>query len=762
MVGRRQESTDIRRIMSAHRLVTLAGPPGVGKTRLALHVARTARRTFADGVWFVDLSYIRDPELVPQVVVETLKIPDSSTREARATIAAHLRTRHVLLIMDNCEHVRAEVASLVTALLEGAAGVHVLATSIQPLGVPGEAVFRVEALELPALGGVDAEQDVNGSAALELFASRARSAIGTFEVTRSNQAAVVQLCHKLEGLPLALELAAARLKVMTLDELTQRMDDRFRMLRSTSPVTAPRHQTLLAAVTWSHDLCTPAEQVLWRRASVFCGMFTLTSAEAVCSDEALPVDEVMDALLGLVDKSVVTSEEVAGRMWFRMLETIRGFGAEQLVAADESDRLRSSHCSWVAGLVQHASADWYGPRQEEWTRELRAQMPNIRAALDFCVSAPGAAQTGQQVAGSLWFQWIACGYLSEGRLWLERTLAAGPVTTPQRALALGSVSLVALVQGDLERAEVGTAECELAAASVAEAWLRGYAAHVRALLEFLVNPGEEAEALYDAARDIYVEANAPTGLQIVLRLQLAVLHTVRGELPAAAVLFQELERAAERDGDQWTRSYGLWGRGLLHLVDGDLVQAQELLTRSIAMKRPFNDVMGLALALDTLAWVLADTGDFTRSTRILGAASTLWTRVGPPLFALDFFTSRRSRCEERDQGSLGDAEYREQMRIGSEARLDQLLSQILGDGEQQPPKPARVASVLTRREQEIALLVAEGLTNQEIAERLVISPRTAEGHVENVLRKLDFRSRSQVAAWIAAAAKPPLKPRPSA
>jgi len=751
MVGRRQEATDIRGLMATQRLVTLTGPAGVGKTRTALHVARSARRAFGDGAWFVELDSVRDPALVPQVVLETLKVPDSSARDPRTVLVDYLRGRDVLLVLDNCEHLLAEVAALVDALLQEVAGAHLLATSLQPLGVPGEATYRIDPLAVPGEDDVAGVHDLSGFAAVELFTTRARAALGQFEVDASNQHEVVRLCAKLEGLPLALELAASRLKVMTIEELLRRLDDRFRMLKGTSPVGAPRHQTLLAAVSWCHDLCTPTEQLLWHRASVFPGSFSLEAAENVCSGGDLPRDQVIDSLLGLVDKSVIVNEQRKGQMRFRMLQTIREFGAERLAEDGGEEELRAAQCSWFFGVLAEAAAAWFGPRQAEAAVALRLEQANFRSAMDFCATRSEHARLGQQMVGESWFLWVACGFLSEGRMWLERLLAADPQPSAERALALGATAWVAALQGEPERGLRAAVECEELAEQLGEPVLAAYGVNMRALCAFFSNRAEEAEELYRRARTLYVEADAPQSWQLLLLVQYAAMRALQGDVAAAGAWFQEIETACQRHEEQWILSYAVWGRGLVSFHAGELDEAEASLLQSVAMKRPFRDVLGIALALDVLAWVLAAKGDAGRAARLVGGASGLWSTFGTDLFGSDFFRARRAECEAAARAALGDAAYEEEVGRGAASPLDDTLRTLL-DQEPAPPAPAprRTASVLTRRESEVARLVAEGLTNQEIADRLVISTRTAEGHVENVLRKLDFRSRTQIATWFAA------------
>jgi non-specific serine/threonine protein kinase len=750
MVGRRRETIDIRNRMASQRLVTLTGPGGVGKTRTALQVAHQARRTYVDGAWFVELGPVVDSALVGQVVLETLKVPDFSARDARTTLVDYLRDRQVLLVLDNCEHLVTEVAGLVATLQQQVAGAHVLATSRQPLGVPGEATYRIDPLPVPDEQVADVTE-VAGYAAVELFVSRTRAALGGFEVDASNQRDVVRLCARLEGLPLALELAATRLRVMTIQELLQRLDDRFGMLKGSGRVGSPRHHTLLATVTWSHDLCTTAEQLLWRRASVFTGTFDLAGAEIVCADDELPREQVLDALLGLVDKSVVLTERQHAGARFRMLETLGDFGAERLAEAGETDRFRAAHAAWCSERVAQAAAEWFGPRQVEWTTVLRLEQSNLRSALDFCATHPEHARAGQQMAGSLWFHWVACEYLSQGRLWLERLVAADTTPSPERALALGTTAWVAALQGETARAVVAALECQQIAYDLARMDLVAYGTHMRALAAFFGNHVAEAEDLSARARTLYSETDVPAAWPLLLLVQNGAMHALVGDVPTSAALFEELLARSEQHGDQWARSYAVWGHGLVCFREGRFHEAATLQRQCIEMKRPFRDVLGLTLAVDVLAWTLAAKGEAARAARLVGTASALWLSFGIDLFGSEFYRAQRAQCEATAREQLGDAAYDEAVREGAAASLDDTLRELV-DHEPERPVSRSNASILTRREREVAGLVAEGLTNQEIADRLVISLRTAEGHVEHILRKMDFRSRTQIAAWFAARA----------
>src|SRR5260370_148012 len=385
-VARRPEAAQIRQLLSTSRLVTLVGVGGVGKTRLGVHAARDVQRAFPDGVFLVALAALTDPALLPHTVIDALAIPEQSSRAPMNILADYLRHRQILLIFDNCEHLLESAAELAAALLRSASGLRVLATSRQGLRVPGEHIMPVPTLPVPApdvplVPGFAAQY-----AALALFAERAAAVVPGFAITAENEAAVVRLCQRLEGIPLAIELAAVRLRVLPVADLATRLDRRFQLLTEGNRTAPERHQTLRAAIDWSFDLCTPAEQLLWARTSVFGASFDLEAAEAICTDATLPPQPILHTLTGLTDKSISIREEHAGHVRFRMLETIREYGQARLRESGTESALKQRHRDWYLKRVEEASAQWFGPQQEGWSTRLLLEHATLRMALRFCGS----------------------------------------------------------------------------------------------------------------------------------------------------------------------------------------------------------------------------------------------------------------------------------------------------------------------------------------------------------------------------------------
>lgn len=388
---RRRELADIKNLVSAHRLVTLTGVGGVGKTRLALRFAEEIRSSFEDGAWVVELGSVQDGGLLTQTVAAALGLREQSTRSLDAQLAEHLAHRRMLIILDNCEHLLGHCASFADGLLHTADQLRLLATSRTTLGIGGEHLFTVPPLPVPLCYGDSGQGDSGhgptpASEAVELLVDRARVVQPGFTVTEENGDAVVALCTRLDGLPLAIELAATRLRSLGVEQVVERLADRFRLLTGGSRVALPRQQTLRALIDWSYDLCSPEEQLLWTRLSVFTGGFDLCAAEHVCAGADLPPEHVLDRVSHLVAQSILLTEQRAGRVHYRMLETIQEYGRERLGESGEEGRLRQRHRDHYLDLVERITAQWCGPEQADGLRRLRAEQDNLRAALDWSAS----------------------------------------------------------------------------------------------------------------------------------------------------------------------------------------------------------------------------------------------------------------------------------------------------------------------------------------------------------------------------------------
>jgi non-specific serine/threonine protein kinase len=744
-VGRRRELAEVRQLLAQSRLVTLTGVGGVGKTRLAVEAAGKLRHVFPDGTWMVDLSAVADPSDVPQVVVNALGIVDLSTRPAADKVTGHLADAVALILLDNCEHLAEACAALADRLLSTASGVRVLATSRRPLGITGEHLLPVPPLPVPGLEiAAHPVAALSQYDAVTMLAERTAALRPGFAVTSDNALAMVRVCAQLDGLPLAIELAASRLRSLSPEQLADRLERRFTVLNRGNPVAQPRQQTLRAVFDWSYSLCSAAERLLWARLSVFSGSFDLEAAEAVCEGPGLPASAVLDELDRLVAQSIVLVEPRGSQMRFRLLETIRQYGRERLAQAGEEEALRLRHRDFYLALAQELAVQWYGPRQEEGLARLREEHANLRAALEFSAADPAGPRAALELTVALRNHWYADGYLAEGRRWLDQALTlAGQDADNARAHALWVAAWVCLLQGDHLAARARLDDCDALAASLGDQRAAGFARSLRGTAELFAGRITAAIALFEEALAIFASINDKEGGGWAY-FQLAISLAHQGRSARAQAVCAEALQVSEAHGERLCRSYALWVLGFdTWRQHGP--QAADLARSALEIQRGFNDPVGGALIIELLAWIAASSGDPVRAARLLATAESVWsligtriTAFGPPL------STHRAECEARVRAALGKHDLAAASRQGRHSTVEAAIASILDETATAPPSPA---GPLTAREREIAALVADGLSNRAIAARLVISQRTVDGHVERILAKLGFTSRAQVAAW---------------
>ncbi|WP_431907415.1 ATP-binding protein [Nonomuraea jabiensis] len=769
-IGRRHEIAEVKRLLSEARLVTLVGVGGVGKTRLAQRVGFDLRRCYPDGVWLVELAALESPELLVQTVMECLEIQDRSVRPPLEVLTDHLRDKRMLLILDNCEHLLDECAAVAETLMRAAPGLRILATSRQTLGVVGEQMMPVPPLPLPDSDGARSSTDsLKQFDAIRLFADRSQSVLPGFEVTDDNQDSVARIVRRLDGIPLAIELAAVRLRALSVEQLLARLDDRFRLLTMGARTAMPRQQTLRALIDWSYALCTEQERLLWARLSVFSGGLDLEAAEHVCAGDGIEPDEVVDLVVGLVGKSVLAREGDQTTVRYRLLETIRQYGRDRLRESGDEAALRARHRDWFADLAGRGQREWFGPDQVAWFNRLRAEHGNIRSALDYCLTTPGEAVRGLAIATGLRFYWIATGSLREPRDWLDRLLAADPATGPAvgdaaagdaaagdaaagdaaataRANALCVNARLAVLQSDFALAADMIEEARELAKRLDSAAILAEISYVCGLAALLQRDITGAAALLEEAVAGYREADAPMGVVNTL-LYLATAYSLLGHPEEAVTRSKEGLAACEAREDHWFRSYTLWVYGIEVWREGDVARAVEMEREAIRLKQPFDDRLGTALCIEALAWMAAD-GTPERAAVLFGVSQERWRSFGAPPFG--YLSGHHDASEALARERLGEEKFEAAFRKGTGLTPADALAYAMCESAK-PAKPAAAAtpaSPLTRREMEIARLVAQGMTNKAIASALVIAQRTAEGHVEHILAKLGFNSRSQIAAWV--------------
>lgn len=752
-VGRQTEVSEATRLLLVARLVTLTGPGGVGKTRLAMRVASDARRAFPDGAWLIELAALEKPAPLAQIVADTLGIRDRSVRSPMAVLTDYLADKRLLLVMDNCEHLLDACGELVTELLSSCAGLRVLATSRHVLGVPGEHLLGVPPLPLP-----DRRQPFVEAVrcdAIRLFAERAGAVVPRFEVTVDNQPAVAAICGLLEGIPLAIELAARRLQVLSPKEILDRLNDRLTLLTGGSRTALTRHQTLAATIDWSFDLCTTGEQALWTRLSVFPGDCDLEAVEAVCSGNGIAREDVFNLVTGLVHKSLLTKEDHNSRTRYQMLDTIRDYGRQRLSRSDKT-ALRRRHRDHYHRLAAQAEAEWLGPHQPSWCERLRRERANLRSALDFCLVEPGEEHVGLAMVTVLWSYWITNGSLSEGHRWFELALGVAHEPTPLRAKALWITAWMARTHGDHSAARAALEECRALAEQFGYQSAMAYAVHYSAYAAMSDGDHARALVLYEDALARHHAQGDEVGV-ITLLFELALCYCLRGDtdhgdIDHAIALCTECLRRSEARGETWCGSYARYVYGLARWKRGEHAEAEQAARESIQLKRDLNDMSGIGMCLELLAWIAEADGRYPRAAHLSGAARQIWQMIGTPLNGIAQLLEYRGYAEARMREALGAGAFHAALR-GPELSLDQAISVALGDETEvvlpaPPPKHETTPTPLTRRELQVADLVAQGLSNKDIAATLGIVQRTAEAHVQRILTKLGFTSRVRIAAWV--------------
>ena len=751
-VGRRRELRETRMLLTASRMLTLTGVGGVGKTRLALRMAAEVRRSFPDGVWFVRLASLRDPTLLPHTIANALELRQVSADPA-TDLATYLADRQLLVVLDNCEHLTEAVAMLASKLLAASPGLRILATSRHVLGVEGEQILTVPPLGTPDVRVPAAEVTTYDSVAL--FLDRASAVAPDFEFNETNRAVVVELCRKLDGIPLAIELAAVWLRILTPTQILDRLEDRFQLLAADRPALAARQQTLDATVGWSYDLCSPAEQLLWARLSVFSGGFDLDAAENVCSGEGIDRDEVLDLVASLVNKSIIvrhlaTDDSTA---WYEILEIVRQYGEARLAEAGEVRTWRVRHRDHYRTLAERYEAENFGPQQMEWFLRLRRESGNLSAALELCLEEPGGAVAALEIASNLRIFWFA-GFLREGYLYLVRALEMATEPTRLRAHALWAASYLALFAGDFERNATMIDECEQISAGLDDALLearikkcRGHAA--------LYQGGDTPRALdlLEQARREFREVGDALG-----EFDTLILLTTWAFFSGDDRLDEFSQAAlslADAHGAMSSKAYGLWAVGIARWRAGDYPDATRFLLESVRLFESVHDLTGISFGVQALSWCAAFAAPDERAARLLGASRAIWRASGATVDETIAYRRLNQSAEDAVRTALAPAVFAKAFEEGAAYPLDQAVSFALTgspapDDSTEGSRPGLCESAgLTRREAEIAGLLAEGLSNKEIAGRLVISQRTVETHVDHILGKLAMTSRMQVASWVA-------------
>jgi non-specific serine/threonine protein kinase len=790
-VGREHEINAIRRLLATSPLVTLSGAGGSGKTRVAAQVARRVADSFADGVYFVELASLNDDSLVSRAVAAALNVRELPGHPLLQTLQDVARTSQVLLVLDNCEHLLDACARLVDGLLQVGTDLRVLATSRQPLKVAGEVTWPLAPLGHPDSSSPVAPVDLERFEATRLFVERGRARQPDFVPSQVDASAIVAICQRLDGLPLAIELAAARLPVLSCAQLAARLDDALPLLTTGTRTAPARQQTLRATVDWSHALLTPEERVVFRRLAVFAGGWSLEAAESICGDDGTTTSgtNVLDMLERLVDKSLVVSEDEAGERRFRFLETIRQYAAERLADAGEVDFMRDRHLQWslamVVGLVGDGTT--VVTSLSAFAR-LAQERDNLRSAFRWSIDA-AEIETGLALGAAMFQFWYVKGHYSEGIAWLRELLRHPKAQGPrlERLRALLGIGLLAVLYGRYAEAQEWLSECLLLADELGDLDQKSGALHFLGLLAHYRGEHVFARARYEQALAIQRQLGSKLD-QAVMLVDLARMDLVIGDSAAAVAHGEEALSLARASNFPWGKAAAPQVLGRAAHDQGRLSRARRLLDSSVTLSRQMEYPQGVCTSLSALGLLAVDSGEASQARDYFVEALSLAQRAGEALsiaMLIEQLGGLSAARNPRRAVTLAGAAAAQRQILGASpsdpestpkerARIEGWLQDALSElgepgfsaawraGQVLPVEEAirEAASIqrndvdaaptrthLSPRELQVAALVAQGCTNQQIAARLIFTEATAAKHVEHILRKLGFTSRVQIAAW---------------
>lgn len=800
-IGRERDLAEVKRLVSTSRLVTLTGAGGCGKTRLAIQSAQMVSHTFADGVWWVDLAPLHEPGLVPQLVAQTLGLRQPPDQPLLESLLNLVRPKQMLLILDNCEHLLAACAQLAQQMLSQASELRILATSREVLAMAGEMVYPVSGLAWPPFGeetvrdgssSFDPQEDFMPYDAVRLFVERAAAISPNFTLTPDNAWAIVEICRRLDGIPLALELASARVNVLTVQQIATRLDDRFVLLISGQRTAlVSHHHTLRAAIDWSYALLTAEEQLLFRRLAVFEAGCTLDTAEAVCSGEGIVAGRTLDLLSSLVDKSLVVAETTSrAQARYRFLETIREYALEKLAEASEMAQLRDRHLDLFLARAEEAAPKLNDAYQQLWLNWLEGEHDNLRAALTWALEA-SRIEAGLRLANALHRFWEIRGYVQEGLTWFERMFvqagegislavrvnaltlaaflahflsntastitygrkavalaeAAGEEGQPLLAFALGGLASAAEAIGDFQTTfAIHERAIQLTRASSRDPMLLGMALLVQVGTAIELGYYETARTLLDEALTLAREAGDA--------FRISYAHKWFGDLALCEQNYAEAQTQYEHSvallrelgvTRDLTSPLQSLGHTCLHL--GDVERAYALFSESLAVHQAQQDTLGMAECLIGFAAMAVVRSLSAAGARLLAAADG----IGRPRVKSTWAVMRM----EYDyylglaRARLSEAEFQAEQAAGRVLSLEQALAyaQNLPLFSSETAASREKSDGLTGRERQVAALIGQGKSNGEIAGELVLSKRTVEKHVANILAKLELTSRAQVVRW---------------
>ncbi|GAA4003393.1 LuxR family transcriptional regulator [Allokutzneria multivorans] len=761
-VGRAEILSEVReKLAGSARLVTIAGTAGVGKTRLAEEVARTEvdSGAYPDGVHLLRLGDLADPDLLAQTVASELGLRDQSTRSSLDLLIEHLQTRDMLLVLDNCEHLADSAAELVGTLLLSSPKLRVLATSRQWLDLAAEHVIALKPLPFPDMQlehPVDSLADYD---AVRLLIDRA-DADGV-AIDRDTIVDAAKLCQRLDGIPLAIELAARLLIAQSLPEVLNRLEELTPRAAGGTRLARNRRRTLEDALSLSYSLCQPDEKRLWARISVFAGGFDWLAAEEVCIGEGIQRDDILPLLADLIRKSIITTEMQDGRTRYRVLDSVRQFGARRLAESNEEGTLRQRHLDHYRGLAAEHAREWFCEREVELLIRSWRELPNLRAAIDFCLETPDQVYVSAEIAMNLarLRSWYFTGSLGDARKWLDNALVRqtdGEASTLSvTMLSLGA--WMSVIQGDRTRADMlmGRCDAEIAALLGDDVTPRQLAERAppsvlwaKGSYGFLRRADPRSLEVLIAARDRFQVEGDP-GDAHMAALFLAMGTAFLGESAqaheASAVVLAEAEAA----GAEWAISWAMWAQALTELMHGEPSKAVPIFRASLKRQYAIGDRWGPVWGVEALGWTAGALGDHRRAACLLGAAARLQTQTGVTIAGLTPFEDRRAVTERAARLALTPEDYAAAYNTGRDKDFDQIVAMALSEDEvEEDTVTGSAESVLSKSVLATARLIAQGLTNSEIAARRNLSVRTIEDHVNIANARLRVNNRVKIGNWV--------------